>query len=99
MVGLMMTCHSKIRNFLVGIDYDDFVEDRGHLTLRRKVSLGELVEEIKEIMTIGSHYPQFPPEAFPTVTYAYDLNDQEDSDCYHEIMNELEKYNRKEVIY
>jgi hypothetical protein len=93
-----MTCHSRVRDFLVGIDYDDPVEDRGHLTLRRKVTLAELVEEIKEIMTLGSHYPQFPPEAFPSVTYAYDLNNQEDGDCYHEIMKELEIDNRKEVI-
>lgn len=94
-----MTCHSKVRDFLVGIDYDDFAEDRGHITLRRKVTLTELIEEIKEIMTLGSHYPQFPSEASPTVTYAWDLTNQDDGDCYHEIMKELEKNNRKEVTY
>jgi hypothetical protein len=82
---------------VVGIDYDDFAEDRGHLTILRKVTLTELVEEIKEIMLIGSRFPQFPPEANPTVTYAWDLNNQEDGDCYHEIINELDKINRKEV--
>ncbi len=92
-----MTCPSKVRDFLVGIDYDDFAEDRGHLTLRRKVTINELIEEIKEIMMLGSHYPQFPPEAFPTVTYAYDLNNQDDSDCFNELMNELEKDKREEV--
>ena len=94
-----MTCHSRVRDFVVGIDYDDYAEDRGHLTLRRKVTLIELIEEIKEIMLIGSRYPQFPAEANPTVTYAWDLNNQEDGDCYHEIINELDKINRKEVSY
>ncbi len=92
-----MTSHLKVRDFLVGIDYDDIAEDRGHLALRRKVTLTELIEEIKEIMILGSTCPQFPPEANPTVTYVWDLNDQEDGDCYHELMNELEKTNHKEV--
>ena len=92
-----MTCHSKVRDFLVGIDYDDFAEDRGHMTIRRKVTITELVEEIKTIILNGSTYPQFPPEANPSITYAWDLNSQEDGDCYHEIIKELEKDNRKEV--
>ena len=92
-----MSCQTRVRDFVVGIDYDDFYEDRGHLTLRRKVTLTELVEEIRKIIQYGSHYPQFPPEANPIVTYAWDLNNQEDGDCYHEIMKELEKDNRKEV--
>ena len=94
-----MACPTRVRDFVVGLDYDDFAEDRGHLTIRRKVTLNELVEEIKEIILIGSRYPQFPPEANPTVTYAWDLNNQEDGDCYHEIITELEKDNRKEVTY
>jgi len=92
-----MSCHSSVRDFVVGIDYDSIEEDKGHMTLRRKVSLDELIEEIKSILLEGSHYPQFPPEANPTITYAWDLNNQEDGDCYHEIMKELEKDNRKEV--
>ena len=94
---LIVTSHTKVRDFVVGIDYDDYYEDRGHLTLQRQVTLSELVEEINEIMLIGSRFPQFPPEANPTVTYAWDLNNPEDGDCYHEIMNILEKDNPKEV--
>ncbi len=81
----------------MGIDYDDVAEDRGHLSLRRKVTLNELIEKIKEIIILGSTCPQFPPEANPTVTYVWDLNDQEDGDCYHEIINELGIDNHKEV--
>ena len=92
-----MNCHSDIRDFVVGIDYDSIEEDKGHMTIRRKVPITELVEEIKEIILTGSHHPQFPPEANPSVTYAWDLNNQEDGDCYHEVMTELEKHNRKEV--
>ena len=94
-----MCCPSSVRDFVVGIDYDSIEEDKGHMTIRRKVSIQELVEEIKKIILTGSHYPQFPPEANPSVTYAWDLNNQEDGDCYHEIMTELEKNNRKEVKY
>jgi hypothetical protein len=92
-----MSCRSRVRDFVVGIDYDDFYEDRGHLTLRRKVTLTELVEEIRNIIQFGSRYPQFPPEANPIVTYAWHLNDHEDGDCYHEIIAKLEKDNRREV--
>ena len=94
-----MNSPSKVRDFVVGIDYDSIEEDKGHLTIRRKVTLNELVEEIKEIMLIGSRYPQFPPEANPTVTYAWDLSNQDDGDCYHEIINKLEQDNLKEVKY
>ena len=94
-----MTYPSEVRDFVVGIDYDDIAEDRGHMTIRRKVPITELVEEIKTIILYGSTYPQFPPEANPSVTYAWDLNNQEDGDSYHEIMLELEKENRKEVTY
>ena len=94
-----MTCPSKVRDFVVGIDYDSVEEDKGHMTLRRKVPLFDLVEEIKSIILHGSTYPQFPPEANPSVTYAWDLNNNDDGDVYHEIMLELDKNNRKEVIY
>lgn len=94
-----MTCPSDVRDFIVGIDYDSIEEDKGHMIIRRKVPIAELAEEIMEIILTGSHYPQFPPEANPSVTYAWDLSNQEDGDCYHEIMLELEKDNRKEVIY
>jgi len=94
-----MNFPTKVRDFVVGLDYDSIEEDKGHLTIRRKVTMTELIEEIKEIMFIGSRYPQFPAEANPTVTYAWDLNNHEDGDCYHEIVTELEKDNRKEVTY
>ncbi|MFC1565447.1 hypothetical protein ACFL4B_00695 [Candidatus Neomarinimicrobiota bacterium] len=92
-----MNFPTKVRDFVVGMDYDSIEEDKGHLTIRRTVTMAELIEEIKQIMLIGSRYPQFPAEANPTVTYAWDLDNPEDGDCYHEVINELEKVNRKEV--
>ncbi len=86
-----MKYQSEVRDFVVGIDYESIEEDKGHLTLRRRVTMDELVEEIRRIILNGSHYPQFPPEANPIVTYAWDLNDREDGDCYHEIMVKLDK--------
>ena len=94
-----MICRSNAREFVVGIDYDSIEENKGHMTIRRKVSIEELIEEIKSIILNGSTYPQFPPEANPSITYAWDLTSQDDGDCYHELMNELEKDNRMEVIY
>ena len=97
MEALLMTYDPRVRDFVIGIDYDDIAEDRGHLTIRRKVSIEELMEEIKSILLNGSTYPQFPPEANPSITYAWDLTSQDDGDCYHEIMNELDEENLKEV--
>ena len=93
-----MNCPSKVRDFVIGIDYDSKEEDKGHMTIRRKVPITELVEEIKEIIQNGSCYPQFPPEANPCVTYAWDLTNQEDGDCYHEIIDKLEQDNKKEML-
>jgi hypothetical protein len=92
----MSHSRSDVRDFVVGIDYDDIDEDRGHLTLRRKVSIAELLSEIREIMTLGCTFPQFPLEANPSISYAWDLNNSEDGDCYGEIINELDKINQKE---
>ena len=94
-----MKVMTKVRDFVVGIDYEAIEEDKGHMTLRRKVSIDVLIEEIKTILLNGSNYPQFPPEANPSITYAWDLSNQDDGDCYHEIMNKLEQDNLKEVKY
>jgi hypothetical protein len=93
----LMTCPTKVRDFVVGIDYDSIDDDKGHMTLRRKVPIEELMEEIKSIILYGSTYPQFPAEANPSITYAWDLTNKDDGDCYHELMKELEKDNRMEV--
>jgi hypothetical protein len=99
MEDLMKNSHSKVRDFVVGIDYDSIEEDKGHLTLRRKVNIDELIEEIKTILHKGCTYPQFPPEANPSITYAWDLSNKDDGDVYHELISKIEKENRKEVIY
>ena len=88
---------TKVRDFVVGIEYEAIEEDKGHMTLRRKVSIAELIEEIKTILREGSRYPQFPAEANPSITYAWDLDDQDDADCYHEIVSILEQDKHKEV--
>lgn len=81
----------KARDFIVGISYDSEEEDKGHFAIRRKVSINELIDEIKGFMQNGHHYPQFPAIANPTVQYAWDLSDNDDGDCYHEIIQELDK--------
>jgi len=91
-----MCCRSDVRDYLIGIDYDSTEEDKGHFTIHRKVTMPELIEELKGFIKYGHNFPQFPARANPIVTYAYDLNDQEDADIYGEIVNELEKINRME---
>ena len=88
---------TKVRDFVVGIDYEAIEEDKGHMTIRRKVSIDELIEEIKTILQEGSRYPQFPVEANPSITYAWDLDNEEDGDCYHELITKLEQEKHKEV--
>jgi len=83
-----MICHS---DYLIGIDYESTEEDKGHMNLRRAVPMSELVEEIKDIIVNGCHYPQFPPEANPEVIYAYDLNEKEDADILGILDNLLNK--------
>jgi len=95
MVIVMIKVYTKVRDFVVGIDYESNEEDKGHMTLRRKVSIEELVEEIKDILQHGSSYPQFPPEANPSITYAWDLSNEDDGDIYHELINELDKQKHK----
>jgi hypothetical protein len=92
----VLNCPSRIRDYVVGIDFEspfDYNEDRGHMTLRRKVSMAELVEEIRNIIQNGCSCPQFPPEASPSIAYAWDLSSNDDGDIYHELMLELDKYN------
>lgn len=82
---------------LIGLDYDTYgIADeeigKGHFTIeRRNVSLKDIVTELLEYLIVGSHYPQFIPQAHPEVVYAYDLNKQEDADIYDIINNELIK--------
>jgi hypothetical protein len=82
---------------IIGLDYDTCGEadeeiGKGHHTIRRiGVTLQEIIEELKDILINGSHYPQFPSSAHPELVYAYDLNKQEDADIYPLINNELIK--------
>ena len=92
----MSHSRSDVRDFLIGIDYDSIEEDKGHFTIRRKVTMPELIVELQGYIKDGHNFPQFPARANPTVTYAYDLNDQEDADIYGEIVNEIDKINQKE---
>lgn len=98
MEQLKMRYHSDVRDFVVGIDYDSIEENKGHFTIRRKVTMAELVEELQGFVTTGHNFPQFPPEANPSIMYAWDLSDLDDGDCYGEVVNELSNINKKEMI-
>ena len=86
-----MTCHSDVRDFLVGIDYDAIDELHGHFIIKRRVTMPELIEELQEFVENGHNFPTFPACANPTVAYAYDMNEKEDADVYGEVVNELDK--------
>ena len=91
-----MSCPSDVRDFLIGIDYDSIEENKGHFTIQRKVTISELIEELQGFIKDGHNFPQFPARANPKVSYAYDLNNQEDADVYGEIVNELDNHTQKE---
>ena len=38
---MVMRVMTEIRDFVVGIDYEALEEDKGHMTIRRKVSIRE----------------------------------------------------------
>ena len=86
-----------IRDFIVGIEYDSPNENQGFFNIRRKVTLPELVEELWLYMQHGHNFPAFPSEANPTISYAWDLNNKEDGDCYHEIQTHLDRLNGLEI--
>lgn len=98
MEQLKMRYHSDVRDFVVGIDYDSIDEDKGHFTIRRKVAMAELVEELQGFVTTGHTFPTFPASANPTVTFAWDLSDLDDGDCFGEVVNELSNINKKEMV-
>ena len=90
-----MTYHSS-GDYLVGIEYEALDDLHGHFTIRRKVPMTELIDELKGFMQNGHYYPQFPPEANPSVVYAYDLNEKEDADILGILDNLLNKSINKE---
>ena len=86
-----------IRDFIVGIEYESPNENQGFFNIRRKVTLIELIEELWLYMQNGHNCPTFPPEANPTISYAWDLNNNDDGDCYHEIITLIDKLNKKRI--
>ena len=70
-------------------------EDRGHFTIRRKVTMSELIEELQGFVKVGHNFPAFPAWANPTVAYAWDYSNPEDGDCYGEVVNALNKSLRR----
>ncbi len=83
---------TRIRRYIVGIQYKSSDEDKGFFDIQRKTSLTELAEEVLEYLLYGkSSYPAFSPEANPEVLYAWDMDDWEDGDCFPDLMNEINK--------
>ena len=86
-----------IRDFIVGIEYDSPNEHQGFFNIRRKVTIIDLAKELLGYIQNGHHCPTFPPEANPTISYAWDLNNNEDGDCYDEINVHLDRLNGTEI--
>ena len=78
-------------DYLVGIEYEALDDQHGHFTIRRRVPMAELIDELKGFVLNGHYMPQFPPQANPGIVYAYDLNQKEYADIYGEVVNELNK--------
>ena len=87
----------EIRDFIVGIEYDSPNENQGFFNIRRKVTLIELIDELWLYMQKGHNFPTFPPEANPAISYAWDLSNNEDGDCFHEVQTYLDRLNVTEI--
>lgn len=91
-----MTSHSDNRTLVVGIEYDSPDEDKGFFDIQRKVTISELAWEVGDYLKNGKRSnPAFPARSNPSVLYAWDLNDPENGDIYHELMAEIEKLSIK----
>jgi hypothetical protein len=87
-----MTARIKKRQYRVGIQYESSDEANGFFDIQRYVTITELAREVNDYLENGkSSYPTFPAEAHPEILYVWDMDDLEDGDCYHELMQELEK--------
>ncbi|MEE9190648.1 MAG: hypothetical protein V3U16_07750 [Candidatus Neomarinimicrobiota bacterium] len=86
----MKHSHFDTRRYVIGIQYNSSYEDRGFFDIQRISTLRDLALEVNDYLLKGkSSYPAFPPEANPEILYVWDLDDPEDGDCYHELMNEI----------
>ena len=88
----MTTSRIEKRQYRVGIQYESSDENNGFFDIQRYVTITELAREVNDYLENGkSSYPAFSAEAHPEILYVWDMDDLEDGDCYHELMQELEK--------
>jgi len=86
-----MTCHSEAHKYVVGIEYDTYTGEMGFFDINRTVTLKMLAQEVAGYLQNGKpYYPAFPPEASPEILFAWDLDDPDDGDIYHELIAEIE---------
>jgi len=87
-----MTSPSDIRNYIVGIEFDRIDGEMGFFDIKRKVTLDKLAEEVLEYLANGkSSFPAFPPDANPAILYAWNLDNPNDGDIYHDLAVEMKK--------
>ena len=88
----MTTSRIEKRQYRVGIQYESSDEANGFFDIQRYVTITELAREVNDYLENGkSSYPAFSAEAHLEILYVWDMDDLEDGDCYHELMQELEK--------
>ncbi len=87
-----MIARIEKRQYRVGIQYESSDEANGFFDIQRYVTITELAREVNDYLENGkSSYPAFSAESNPEILYVWDMDALEDGDCYHELMQELEK--------
>lgn len=87
-----MLCPSDIRNYIVGIEFNTLDGEMGFFDIKRKVTLDELAEEVVDYLANGkSSCPAFPPEANPEILYAWNFDNPDDGDIFHDLAVEMKK--------
>jgi hypothetical protein len=95
----MITCRFEKHKYLVGIQYNSSDEDNGFFDIQRYATIKDLALEVNDYLENGkTSYPAFPAEAHPEILYVWDMDNPEDGDSYHDLMNELENIKKKEAI-
>ncbi len=86
-----MTCHFEKKRYLVGFECKNPFNDNWYFDIDRTVTLPELAEIVLDIQIKGHRYPAIPPEDRPEVLFVSDLNNQEDGDCYHDLISTIKQ--------
>ena len=94
----MTKCLSERTRYLVGMEYDNPYNDQCYFDFERTATLTEVAHEVLQIQLHGHNFPTFPASADPTVLFAWNLNDIDNGDCYHDLVEAINLLKRRKGV-